>query len=179
MNTSIESAIIAKHDKLIGHFARKYAGPDQHEDLFQEGRVALLAAARTWQAINGATLWTYARVHVVSAMLRFEMTERAEPSRTKDRKDEGQGLYGAYRVLLEMPDIDSRTPETAADISRLGSVLASTLTAAELEVIGIHLGEGESLASTARELGLSGDKTGRLYLSAVLKLRDRLTPWSL
>lgn len=154
-----DAEVIAKHEKLVRHLASGFAAGQDAEDLMQEGYLALLAAWRVWQPT--AQLWTYARPFVLGAMIRFK---------TKANKSQSM-LAGEQDVDVESdaPSADELL-EHAEVASKISSSMIS-LSEIERRIVRMHV-EGQSLASIARGLDMSNDKTERIYRGAITKLRE-------
>ena len=166
------------HERLIAFVARPFASQRcPIADLMQEGRLALLTASRTWRADNGATLWTYASRFVYGAVSKYAERELKAPSRPRDRHDQGQGLYGAYSVLLEMPDADAQSPEAAAETTEARALVSndSSLTDRERQVLALRFVEGLDVRDTASRMGLPRSTTSDIQGAAIAKLRAALT----
>lgn len=165
-----ESAIIKRHERLIRYialpFARRNADVD---DLVQEGRIALLVAARSWRASEGVELWTYAWKFVLGAMFRYVSREIREPSRSHSESDD---------AALGQLGTSDRAPEGALSMHEVGSILDSELVRlsdVERRVLCLRFVDEISLCEISRMLALSSeDKADRIYHGAIRKLRERL-----
>lgn len=70
-NTSAEY-LLSKHDKLIHHYARKYTGQYlNYDDLIQEGRIAMIHAAKKFDTSKKVKFITYASYWIRQAMSRY------------------------------------------------------------------------------------------------------------
>jgi len=131
---------------------------------------------------EGAQLWTYAYKFVLGAISVKARREHSEPARPRDRHDEGQGLYGAYRVLLAMPDADAESPEVAAETRELCALVSDSvlcLSDQERRALGFRFVDELDVRDVAASLGLPRSTASDLLQGALKKLRERLTPWSL
>lgn len=180
-----ESEIIRKHDRLIRYRAIPFVGHGVDvQDLIQEGRIALLEAARKFDESHGASLWTYARKFVLGAMFKCVSREIVEPSRDlasrHDGDDEELPLYGGATgpENLEFA-LASGTPspeeivELEEDLAILEEEVA-TLSEAEKSVLWKVFGEEKSLRDVAVESGCHHCTPQRVYHGAMQKLRHQM-----
>ena len=158
-----EASIIKRHDKLIAYVAQRFSrsGVSQ-QDLLQEGRIALLQAARAWRAEYETQLWTFAHKAVFGAMLRYVDSNRSEE--------------------LDMSELEPETPpenpETAvatAECLPIASREFFALRPEEQRIVRLHLIDGRSLRDIAREQGdADHTRVRRIYGEAIAKLRERV-----
>ena len=76
------AAILLKYERLCHKLARKFAftAPHhQHEDLVQEGRMALLEAIRTYEPHHGAMFMTWAYYHIRGRVVSAGKSDRRQP----------------------------------------------------------------------------------------------------
>lgn len=59
--------ILAEHTSRVRDLVYRFH-PNEHDDLVQEGLMALLRVAARWDPARGIRLWTYARPRVLGAM---------------------------------------------------------------------------------------------------------------
>ena len=181
---SLELSILERHEKLLQHLARSFARQDlSAEDLMQEGYLALLRAAETWEGRQGASFWTYAKRFVKGAMFRFVENENAEPCRRpqyasiviSEFDDTGECTH---EVGFQPPSSDSG-PETALEqqqrLRLLGEAMKKVqLSLLEVEVVRRHFFEGKSFRELAKELGSSNTEVQRVQRAALDKLRSHM-----
>lgn len=111
-----EAAVVKRHMRRIRWMALPFANRGVSiEDLVQEGCIALLAAARTFDPSRGFELWTYARQFVFKAIMSHKSREAAEPCRDLQIVDSYEGSDDD----IDAPDLvfglfdGSPTPEAA------------------------------------------------------------------
>ena len=76
------TAMVLKYERLCHKLARKFAftAPSfQHEDLVQEGRIALIKAIKTYETGHGAVFMTWAFYHVRGAIAGAGKSDRKQP----------------------------------------------------------------------------------------------------
>ena len=81
-NVGAKTALLLKYERLCHKLARKFAftAPShQHEDLVQEGRIALLKAVDTYETGHGAKFLTWAYYHVRGAIAGAGRFDRKQP----------------------------------------------------------------------------------------------------
>ena len=77
-----KAAILFKYERLCHKIARKFAftAPSfQHEDLVQEGRIALLHAIKTYETGHGAVFMTWAFYHIRGRIAGAGKSDRKQP----------------------------------------------------------------------------------------------------
>lgn len=178
-----ESEIVEQLDDRVRYTALPFVGRGIGlDDLMQEGRMALLRAARSWDPVHGVKLWTYARKFVLGAMIHYVSNEIDEPCR--DVVDE---LRGGHRggcddetdgvsVLDRLASADA-SPE---DLAELGEGLAileqeiDSLNDDEKKVLWQLFGESLPHRDAAEVLGVGNGTIMRTKLNAMEKLRTRM-----
>jgi len=175
-----EEEILEKHERLIRSRALRYfAGHGVPlEDLLQEGRIALIGAARRWDSSHGAALWTYARKFVLGAMFRLVEREINEPSKDLDEADVAEGdEFAAQTSSAQLQSVDP-TPEEIAemgeDLAILEQEIDRALSDDERRVLWQLYGECETSRDAAESLGTSHGFVTRTKLNALEKLRARM-----
>ena len=99
------TAMVLKYERLCHKLARKFAftAPShQHEDLVQEGRIALIKAVQTYQTGKGAIFMTWAFYHVRGAIAGAGKSDRKQPKYPKSIED----CPRAYNVVDPTQEID-------------------------------------------------------------------------
>ena len=166
-----ESDIVQKHERLIRFVALPFAyrRGAALDDLMQEGRIALLDAARRWRASEGVRLWTYARKFVLGAMFRHVSREASEPAHNAFAGDETVETF--LEALQETPESLLEHHECSA----IASSQLSELDETERKVLGLRFLESASFSDIAEQLALSSnDRAERIYHGAIGKLRERV-----
>ena len=85
-----KEAILLKYERLCHKIARKFAftAPSfQHEDLVQEGRIALLEAIKTYETGHGAVFMTWAYYHVRGRIASAGKSDRKQPKFPRSIED--------------------------------------------------------------------------------------------
>ena len=87
--TAVEAMLI-KYERLCHKLARKFAftAPSfQHEDLVQEGRIALMEAIKTYETGHGAVFLTWAYYHVRGRIAGAGKSDRKQPKFPRSIED--------------------------------------------------------------------------------------------
>lgn len=169
-----ESRLVQSHERLIRYTAIPFVGHGiALEDLMQEGKIALLEAARRWDPSQGVKLWTYARKFVLGGIFRCVAREINEPSRDllapAEENEDGDVVA---RLLSEGP-----TPE---EIAQLGEDLVileeeiDALNEGERQVLWKVFGDDLTLRDIAVADGTHHSTPQRIYRGAIEKLRNRM-----
>ena len=77
-----QTALLIKYERLCHKLARKFAftAPShQHEDLVQEGRIAVLKAVQTYETGHGAIFLTWCYYHVRGSIASAGRVDRKQP----------------------------------------------------------------------------------------------------
>ncbi len=160
-----ESAVLKHHEKLIRFIAIPFMrGGLELEDLLQEGRAALLRSARSWEAVNGSTLWTYARKAVFGAILRYATYEADEPARPNSHELSEEETDGSN------PEKSLETAECVEIVSREMVSLSET----ERRVIRMKFYEDMDVRSIAERLSIPRSTAHDVLQGAIVKLRERM-----
>lgn len=110
-NVGAKTALLLKYERLCHKLARKFAftAPShQHEDLVQEGRIALLKAIDTYETGHGAKFLTWAYYHVrgsIAGAGRFDRKQPKYPHSIEDcpRAYNVEDPSQAYEVKETLP----------------------------------------------------------------------------
>ncbi len=172
-----ESTVIKKHERLIRYIAIPFAsGGVSLDDLMQEGKIALLGAARTYDPSLGIALWTYARKFVLGAMFRFRTKEVGEPCRLSILPS-GDSTDDGMQVVAESLESEAATPDDALETAELVAIAArefSFLDETQRRVLRMRFGDELDVRSIATKLDLSKSDVDRIYHGAIAKLRERV-----
>ena len=108
-------AMLVKYERLCHKLARKFAftAPSfQHEDLVQEGRIALMEAVRTYETGHGAAFMTWAYYHVRGRVASAGRSDRKQPKFPRSIED----CPRAYNVEdpTQIPDVRDDLPRGLA-----------------------------------------------------------------
>lgn len=167
-----ENALLAAHERRIAALARSYCGDSAiREDLMQEGRLALLAAARDKDPSISAELWTYAKKRVCWAMLKVIMREAKEPCLQGDNKVNEHGETALDVLQSPPPETDEKL-----DFSRLLiriDRIRSELDGLEREVLEMAL-DSLGVRTIGEELGLSYPTASRIRKRVIKRLQEDL-----
>ena len=156
-----EEVIISYRPMVFWLASKLYVSPDSHQDLIQEGMVALIEAVDRYDFERGAKFITYAYYRVKGHMINFLERSEAKAPEPVD--------LDSYVYQRETISIDERE-EWLIDLERA----IESLTAKESEVIkAIDLG-GLSAKEVARKKGVDISYIYRLRRRAIAKLRKIL-----
>ncbi len=151
-----EASILQRHEKLIRHQAKPFAGKGVDiEDLMQEGRIALLTASRTYVPGSG-TLWTAARMAVFGAILRYVNYVNKDP--------QSKGESG--ECLLDEVD-NSPSPLDVLEMEQTLSVLSEK----ERELVNLVFAGGLTAKDVAVTLNIPQGSVDAMLKRAIGKMR--------
>jgi RNA polymerase sigma-B factor len=148
--------LIARHLPLVRAIARRYRGSGEaFEDLVQVGSVALVAAARRFDAHRGTPFAAYA-APTIDGEVRRHLRDRASTIRVPRREQElAVALRRAARAATQRLGRDASLDEAAAAVgvspSEAGSALQATVPPAPLSAVEL-VAEDEIEACERREL---------------------------
>jgi len=151
--------VIKAHDRLIRHLADSFTGSGVAiDDLIQEGRIALWKASERWR--GEASLWTYARRSVLSAMLKCNSTFIAERNHESFNEEihDGNGVSQSGGVA---------NVEASTLIKECLSILSD-----EERAVVQQLMSGESAEDVGKKVGKSERHVYRVFESALATLRE-------
>lgn len=162
-----QETLIKDHEALISKIARRYtSSPALKSDLIQEGRIALLDAASSFDPNRGTALSAYAWSFINIAMLRFLHAEIRQASKP--------GLNDLVESDLVAA---SPSPEALVEEAELIAkmfVSMQGLGVTEREVLQRYFFEGKGLAAVARELHISIGCTHYKLHDAMASMSKRL-----
>jgi len=166
-----EGALVAEHDDLVSVIASNILGRKSSflEDARQEGRIALLAAIRTWSPDHGASLRTWAKAKIKWAVLQYARRERPLGYRSDEDKEwpinasldaernvgeDSETLHCVLSGDEPSPELDAIEREQLARIRRAWK--SRTISAREREVLKELYGEVlKTRAAVGRQMGVS------------------------
>ncbi len=138
----------------------------ESDDLVQEGFLALLSAAETYEENGGAVFRTYAAACIKN---RLVSAVRSANSR------KNQWNASAWRLEEDVPVHENVQPENALiikeDFARLIAYMETSLSPSELRVLSLYL-EGHSYDEIARTLGISRKSCDNAMQRVRKKLKD-------
>lgn len=163
-------ALVLEHLALVDRCARRFRGwGEPHDDLVQAGRLALLHAARRYDADRGVPFAAYAVPTVVGG-IRHHLRDRCSlirapreaPQPHVDELDEGatpghaDPAYDEVELrLLLLPQLEQ-------------------LPALERAVVTLRYLDGLTQDAVAAQLGISQPQVSRVQAQALARLRRRL-----
>lgn len=195
---------VLEHEKWVERVVKKYVKKSHphYEDILQEGMIALLEAARTFDETRGVKFLTYATpgiyqrvgrylrrataaVHVPDIRLAEDRATRGVPEPSHfDEASMALGNCaedadcGSLRSLLRMPGM--HTP--ASQEEQVASVEEKAILRREMKSLPVmhckvlqHVGfDGLTLRQTAERTGIRHQRVYDLYVEAVGMIRARL-----
>lgn len=156
-----EEVIISYRPMVFWLASKLHVSPDSHQDLIQEGMVALIEAVDRYDFERGAKFITYAYYRVKGHMINFLERSEAKAPEPVD--------LDSYVYQRETISIDERE-EWLIDLERA----IESLTAKEAEVIRAIDLDGLSAKEVARKRGVDISYIYRLRRRAIAKLREIL-----
>lgn len=169
-----EPEVFAQYEPLVAKFAHRFArAPADVEDLAQEGRIALLRAARSWRPDGGASFLGYAYRSIWGAVSWAARTQaRRGFRRTKGSRvdvlsvdapdDNGQTLHD---LIGRREDQDRRVVGEEI-LVRLRGRLDE-----RCQVVLDGRLQGETLGEIGRRLGVTGEFVRQLEAQIVTKVQ--------
>ena len=141
--TSVEAegVLLTRYLHVIESYARQLAGGYDTDDLVQEGLIALLRAAARYDAAQGASFSTFARICILNQMRSFLRREQraAPPAEDLVRTMEEQGDLvdpdTPESILLEKEEYDRCRMQVMAMLSdREWGILQCIMEAQRLQI---------------------------------------------
>ena len=149
--TSVEAegVLLTRYLHVIENYAKQLAGRYDTDDLVQEGLIALLRAAARYDAAQGASFSTFARICILNQMRSFLRREQRAAPPAED----------LVRTMEEQGDlVDPDTPESILlekeEYDRCRMQVMAMLSDREWEILQCIM-EGASYAQTAQRLQIS------------------------
>jgi hypothetical protein len=141
-----EAAVLREFDSRVRHCARRFP-PQYHGDLVQIGRMALLCAARTYNARDGHTaqVWTYARSFVIYDMMHFVTREVGRTALELEAHEQGESLAPQPFVSQDTL-VEARELAALVKSERDAQVLAAHLAGDDIRTIAEEVHVGKSTA---------------------------------
>ena len=84
MNPAARRELIERHLPLVRALARRYAGEESLEELFQVGAIGLIKAVDSYDGARGVSLAAYA-APVIAGEIRHHLRDRCAPVRVPRR----------------------------------------------------------------------------------------------
>jgi RNA polymerase sigma factor (sigma-70 family) len=184
------SQVLKNHEKWIRSIARKYAGTGGavlFDDLVQEGFMALALAMKTWSPDGGASLTTYARDPVRTAMLRHATREKSCGMNRRAGRMKATNIYAQSMDAPASVHDDSNLHDTLAGeqaspedemiaAERVAMVRAALETVPERDrSIVRDAMSGDEYRTIGRRLGVSKSRVEQVVAKWLPVLRKRLT----
>lgn len=108
-----EEALLSRHAPIVLRVAHSlWAAPNEtdHEDLIQEGRLALALAIRQFDPARGVVFITYA-IPVITGHLKHYLRDMRPGKRKIARDESGRPLFRCERCSVEWPIPTGRIPD--------------------------------------------------------------------
>lgn len=175
-----KETLIERNLRLVAHIVKKYQNASEDmEDLLSIGTIGLIKAVDSFDASKGSKLATYAARCIENELLmrlRAKKKTLREVSLYEPIGTDKEGNEISLLDVVEQDQVDIvEQMELAHHIQRLHSILSTTLTERELEIItkryGLITGEEVTQREIGRELGISRSYVSRLEKKALQKLR--------
>ncbi|MDO7867355.1 sigma-70 family RNA polymerase sigma factor [Nocardioides jiangxiensis] len=163
-------ALVLEHLPLVDRCARRFHGwGEPHDDLVQAGRLALLLAARRYDAARGVPFAAYAAPTVLGGM-RHHLRDRGALVRTP---------RGADPLRFDQLD-DEASPDGTdpayeeAELRMLLQPQLARLRPLERDVVALRFLDTLTQDEVAGRLGISQAQVSRVQARALTRLRRRL-----
>jgi len=169
--------------RLANHYARR-CGAVQADDLFQEGMLGAMTAARRFDPGVGLDFGAFAYTHIRGAILgslqdRIVRAPGGGPWVPMVQLDLPTGGPGEGAGVGELADATDTAGQVESGILA-GEILARIRALPERASVLLlrHLQEEEPLAEIARELGITRQYASMLYRRYLEVLRGELAAWA-
>lgn len=169
-----ETQVVRDNEDLVQRIRRQLSkNTSIREDLLQEGRIALVRAARTWQAESGTQFRTYATNVVRNAMVNFLKAQRQRPACVSmdEPAENGESLHDTIGSPATQED-DIAGARRANHVHAAAAALASK----PRRDVAVQIARGVSLEEIARGLGTNAKRVSETYHRAFPALRQALAP---
>jgi RNA polymerase sporulation-specific sigma factor len=172
--------LIERNLRLVAHIAKKYQNVEENqEDLISIGTIGLIKAIQTFDGTKGSKLATYAARCIDNELLMMLRTKKKSARDVSLYEPIGTDKEGNEISLLDITCAEGADAfellSAREDISRLRSILHSSLNERELEVIRLRYALSGGRELTQREIGqlmgISRSYVSRIEKKALKKLR--------
>ncbi len=172
-----ELAVLSKTDKgamsellsryTVVAYAKAWAiSPEYHEDLFQEGLMGCLAAAKTYNADKGASFATYANRCIKNRMI--NAIKKLDSFQEEPLDEETENMCADKNELIPYNILEQK--ERAAEINKKAALVLSKK---EWQVFRLF-SVGLSYEEICSELGMTPKQVNNAMQRARKKLRAEL-----
>lgn len=175
-----EMLVITFKPLVLSTMAKVHPGPEDQEDAFQDGILALLEGAKRYDPNRGRVFAAFIKTHLWQFFIkrqsgRFQCSIKA--SKSLNESIPGQEELTLSDLLLdETVNIEAqylqKTME-AATLKKLKKGLG-TLTQSQLKIIDAHYYKGQSLRECALNWGLSPSSVKTKHRRAIEKIKKML-----
>lgn len=167
-----ESAVLKENEDLVQFLFREMSNcASLKDDLLQEGRIALVKAARAWQSDREAQFRTFASTLVRNAMIDFLRAQKPLCSSMDEVLENSEGSYTRHDIL-GAPATQENDLIACEQTARLLGAVAK-LSPTQRAVVSSRL-YGVSGEDTAVERGTNNRAVNNAYTRALPTLRKLL-----
>lgn len=176
------NTLIEHNLRLVAHIVKKYytQNTDQ-EDLISIGTIGLIKAISSFDASKGARLATYAARCIENEILMYFRSQKKLQGEISLSGSIETDREGNTLELLDVVGVDDTMLEDLHDresAQRIRSLVKTSLTPRESEIIRLRYGLGGALPLTQREVaasfGISRSYVSRIEKRALEKLRSAM-----
>ncbi len=176
------NTLIEHNLRLVAHIVKKYytQNTDQ-EDLISIGTIGLIKAISSFDASKGARLATYAARCIENEILMYFRSQKKLQGEISLSGSIETDREGNTLELLDVVGVDDTMLEDLHDresAQRVRSLVKTSLTPRESEIIRLRYGLGGALPLTQREVaasfGISRSYVSRIEKRALEKLRSAM-----
>ena len=183
-NRIARDVLIERNLRLVAHIVKKYNTPEREtDDLISIGTIGLIKSIDTFDADKGIRLATYASRCIDNELLMMLRSGKKQSKEVYLYEPIGSDKEGNEINLLDIIESTDEdivdTMELRSNINRLYSLVTTTLSEREREIIELRYGLNGHKEVTQREiadkLGISRSYVSRIEKKALKKLREQFT----
>jgi len=178
---SAREQLILHNLRLVAHVVRKYANPQNQDDLMSVGNIGLIKAIDSFDPKNGVRFATYAGKCLQNEILMYFRTQKklsCEVSINEPIDVDREGNPLTYMEIISVDDTIAEDIDLKIRGARARQLIADRLSGREREILTLRFGldgsEGLTQREIAARLGISRSYVSRLEKAALEKLQPYL-----
>lgn len=178
---SAKEKLISHNLRLVVHVTKKYNGAFESDDLLSVGSIGLIKAVNTFEYGKNTQFSTYAARCIeneILMLLRSSKKHTGVLSLSDSIIGEGEGTDVPIGDVIADDEDVMENVENAVLTEKLMSIVKSSLTMREYEIMKMRYGLGNTPVYTQREiakkLGISRSYISRLEKKALDLIRDKV-----
>lgn len=177
--------LLIKHNlRLVAHIAKKYSANYEFDDLISVGSVGLVKGISSYEIGKGTTLATFLARCIENEILMMLRSSKKYRNTVYLQDSLGVDSEGNEFTLLDVLSVKDENIFRQVDLkitaARLNTILRSTLTDREYDIICMRFGLNGNIAltqlETAEKLKISRSYISRIETKALGKIRQQINP---